>query len=216
MADESLWIWGNAIYGMYPIKTQKTIQHVIAEGMHVLILTVDGEVYAWGEHAVRPGDTILKNNRTEIAEDWSSWYGTEAHRLQELTHVKEIALDPRGFFALARKEDGSIWIWGENTITNIPRAVPLTNVPIVKRSHESISVKSDGSFYLVDDQGKLWFIALIFTKNASSAHSFVRVETRICNHPFHEAVQEVSAGPYITLIRTVSGRVWMKGAGNDV
>lgn len=79
MADETLWIWGDSIYGLYPVKTPKTIQQVIAEGMRVLILTIDGEVYAWGDHAVRPGDPVFTKDRAEMAEDWSSWYGTEAH-----------------------------------------------------------------------------------------------------------------------------------------
>jgi len=75
---------------------------VAAGATHSLALKANGEIYAWGINlAGQLGDNTLVGSLDPfpVAQDAISWVGTE----------------PGGQFTTARRSDGTLWSWGDNS-----------------------------------------------------------------------------------------------------
>jgi alpha-tubulin suppressor-like RCC1 family protein len=75
---------------------------VAAGGLHTFAAGANGEIYSWGSNASgQLGDGTTTGNLIPLPVDTDavSWVGTE----------------PGGQFTMARRSDGTLWAWGDNT-----------------------------------------------------------------------------------------------------
>ncbi len=156
MNDGSLWGAGNNTYLPLTVRSGKYSTHVavnipekpaaMATGFgHVMLLTENGEVYAWG----RNSEYQVGNGKRKHVQ--------EPYKL-DLQNIVQIACG--GKFSIALDAEGQLWGWGDNEHRNL---IPDTT------AHQKTPVKIDtgdidiayidacgGSIVLLDTDGVLW------------------------------------------------------------
>ncbi len=156
MEDGSLWGVGNNSYLPLTVKGSRHTTHVavsipekpvaMATGFgHVMLLTENGEVYAWG----RNSEYQVGNGKRKHVQ--------EPYKL-DLQNIVQIACG--GKFSIALDAEGQLWGWGDNEHRNL---VPDTT------AHQQTPVRIDtgdidiayidacgGSIVLLDTDGVLW------------------------------------------------------------
>lgn len=156
LEDGTLWGVGNNSYlpltlkeGTYTTHTAAKIPEApvaMATGFgHVMMLTENGEVYAWG----RNSHGQVGNGKTKkIAEPYKL----------PLENIVQIACG--GKFSLALDRDGQLWGWGDNEHhTLLPHTTENQKTP-VKIDTGDIAIASidacGASVVLLDTEGTLW------------------------------------------------------------
>ncbi len=97
---------------------------------HHLALKSDGSVWAWGS-----------NFYGELGLGFSSFFEAQPQRITGLVGVKQIRVSKNNSFAITN--DGSLWIWGQNT----------SNFPSDSFDSLSLPTRLDGMDQIVDIQG---------------------------------------------------------------
>ena len=94
------------VHGMGNIGFLTGIKSISGGYAHVLALTNDGKVYAWGDNANGElGNDSRKNDSVPVLVHGPNFTDT-------LTGITAIAAGQQ--FSLALKNDGTVWAWGEN------------------------------------------------------------------------------------------------------
>ena len=107
--DNSLWAWGNNLYGQLgdgtttdqinPIKIMDGVKSVSAGCGHTMVIKTDGSLWGWGLNALGQlgdGTTIDRHTPVKIMDGVVSVATGSAH-------------------TIALKADGSLWAWGDNS-----------------------------------------------------------------------------------------------------
>ncbi len=156
MQDGTLFGTGNNSYLSLAIKegyysTHKKLQlpatpAAMATGFgHVLLLTEEGTVYAWGRNG---NGQIGNGKRKNVQEPY----------LLPLENIVQIA--GGGKFSLALAEDGTLWGWGDNehhAISPSKETIIYTPVEIEYGDIQIASIDAcGGSVVLLDTAGTLW------------------------------------------------------------
>jgi alpha-tubulin suppressor-like RCC1 family protein/fibronectin type 3 domain-containing protein len=160
--DGTVWVWGDNTYGQLGDGTNNStnlpkllltiheIKAVAAGESHSLALKTDGTVWAWGQNSqlYQLGDGTVIDRNTPV-------------QVTGLYHVKGIAAARSHSIAL--KEDGTVWVWGMNSLgqlgdgTDISRSTPvkvpgLSNiVSIAAAGNFNIALRSDGTVWTWGD-----------------------------------------------------------------
>lgn len=123
---------------------EKPVQFALGFG-HVLMLTENGEVYAWG----RNSDGQVGNGKTGKTKD-----------PQKLSLENIVQIAAGGKFSLALDRDGQLWGWGDNKYHQLsPEKVPRILSPVrIDTGDIAIAfVDAQGSgVVLLDEQGTVW------------------------------------------------------------
>ena len=156
MEDGTLWGVGNNNYlpltkaaGSYSTHVAVNIPEkpvAMATGFgHVLLLTENGEVYAWG----RNGEYQVGNGKRKNVQ--------QPVKLA-LSNIVQIAAG--GKFSLALDADGQLWGWGDNEHNEIAPGKDKTITTPTKINTGDIDIAyidaCGGSVVLLDTQGVLW------------------------------------------------------------
>lgn len=156
MEDGTLWGVGNNNYlpltkpaGSFSTHVKVNIPEkpvAMATGFgHVLLLTENGEVYAWG----RNGEYQVGNGKRKNVQ--------QPVKLA-LSNIVQIAAG--GKFSLALDEDGQLWGWGDNEHNEIAPGKDKTITTPTKIDTGDIDIAyidaCGGSVVLLDTQGVLW------------------------------------------------------------
>lgn len=109
-----------------PIKIMDHVAHISASGATSLALKTDGTVWAWGNNSAGQ----VGKGEFPSADDYEpdTYYtgegpAFERDPIQILADVQTIALSEQGYYAVAVKNDGSLWGWGA---LPAPNRVPPT------------------------------------------------------------------------------------------
>lgn len=115
--------------GSIPLEIQGKVISIASGEKHVLALTSDGKVYAWGDNL----------------------YGQSSVPLEAKSQVVQIACGT--FHSLALKEDGTVVAWGSNLSRQLDIAtLGLSDVvKIAAGSGHSVALKSDGRVFVFGD-----------------------------------------------------------------
>ena len=156
MEDGTVWGVGNNSYlpltvseGTYTTHVRVNLPEapaVIAPGFgHVLALTENGEVYAWGRNSQgQVGDGTTKKRMTPVK--------------LNLKNIVQIVAG--GKFSLALDKDGQLWGWGDNefhTVSPSNEQFILTPQKIDTGSIDIAVIEACGaSVVLLDKEGTLW------------------------------------------------------------
>ena len=156
MEDGTLWGVGNNSYLPLTKASGKYSTHVavsitekpvaMASGFgHVLLLTENGEVYAWGRNSeYQVGNGKHKHVQTPVK--------------LGLTNIVQIAAG--GKFSIALDADGQLWGWGDNEHHAISpdKATHITTPTKIDTGDIDIAYidACGGSVVLLDTQGTLW------------------------------------------------------------
>lgn len=156
MEDGTLWGAGNNSYLPLTVKSGKYSTHVktnipekpiaMATGFgHVMLLTENGEVYAWG----RNSEYQVGNGNRKHAQ--------EPCKLP-LENIVQIACG--GKFSIALDADGQLWGWGDNEHFQLsPEKTTRIQTPIKIDTGDIDIAYIDacgGSIVLLDTEGTLW------------------------------------------------------------
>ena len=193
------------------------IVDVAAGSTHVLALTADGTVFAWGNAQAGQlgiGDLPIINFKTRVPD--TSYYLPFPSQVPGLTGVVSIAAGSK--FSLALLKDGSIRAWGENqygqlgdgTTENRLRPVAVTGIA------NAVAVSAGGLDYsaalLADGTVMTWGYG-----NGALGRPGIRqrsvnpIPTRV---PGVSGVTSIAAGAFQILALTGAGRVLSWGDGN--
>ena len=138
---------GSHRYAFAPIGTIAGARKVAVPeaGGHILVLTAEGRVWAWGDNR----NAQLGNGSASPQEGWAA--------VESLDNVSAIAAGT--LHSVALKSDGTVWTWGANhqgqlgdgTLTN--RATPAAALRL-----SDVSMIAAGSFFTVAlrSDGTVW------------------------------------------------------------
>ncbi|GAA3431427.1 RCC1 domain-containing protein [Kutzneria kofuensis] len=132
-------------YNPIPERVQILSSVKIVAISHGLALDNFGNVYAWGRNT---------NGRLGSGKSDESYIAKTPERIDALSHVTAIVGDERNGYAL--KSDGSVWVWGDNTIgqlgtgtsgrgSSVPVKVP--GLPTVKAIAGGLVLTADGAVW---------------------------------------------------------------------
>lgn len=165
-SDGTVWAWGMNWAGQLgdnstlnkhvPVQVTgvgNNITAIAAGGTFSLALALDGTVWAWGNNnSGQLGDGTTTQRLTPVQVDGGNFNGV-------------VAIACGGDHALAMKNDGTVWTWGNNvhgqlddgTTTNRSAPVQVTGlsgvVSIGAGAGHSFAVKSDGTLWI---KGVVW------------------------------------------------------------
>ena len=154
--DGSLWLWGgNSFEGsifVTPVKILDYVKEVSLGEDHGAAIKEDGSLWLWGWNFFgQLGDGTTVGGGTTVGKT----------PVKVLDHVKEVSLG--GGYSAAIKEDGSLWLWGDNRYgqlgdgTTVGKTTPIKILDHVKEvslgdGHSAV-IKGDGSLWLWGDNG---------------------------------------------------------------
>jgi hypothetical protein len=118
--DGTVWVWGSNESGQigngtntgnaqvpYQVTNLSDVEFIAAGGNHCLVLKSDGTVWGWGDNSRgQLGDNTITNHYAPIQVKGHSNVGY----LDDI-----IAIAAGTTHSLALKNDGTVWVWGENS-----------------------------------------------------------------------------------------------------
>jgi alpha-tubulin suppressor-like RCC1 family protein len=225
-SDGTVWTWGDNRYGQLGDGKQVTIDdyyagaHRAEPGMVVGLDNVtyvsagpinaaavkdDGTVWVWGANSPSLFGKAGENSAGPLAI-------TTPVQVKGLENVKEIKL---GYaHALALKNDGTVWAWGDNScgqlgvagkeFSNTPVMVPgLSNVTQISAGEEhSVALEGDGTVWTWghNKYGQLG--------DGTTSNSYSPVKVQL------PPIKAVSARGFNTMALDYNGTIWMWGNNN--
>ena len=208
--DGSLWMWGWNQYGQLgdgtteekhtPVKVMENVKMISLGELHSGAIKEDGSLWMWGyDQWGQLGDGTNDKVKDELTP------------VKVMEKVKSVSLGD--FYSGAIKEDGSLWMWGDNGYgqlgdgTNERKNIPvkiMENVKNVSFSDvHSGAIKEDGSLWMWGDNGYGQLGDGTNGTYAARKHSPVKVM---------ENVKGISLGNAHSGAITEDGNLWMWGA----
>jgi|GEM_PF-2566379 len=215
LSDGTVWAWGSNFYGKsgqantslkYPtpvrVGSLTNMTAIAACGQFSLALRQDGTVWSWGYNAAGElGDGTIVAQRSAPEE------------IQGLSSIQAIACG--NSHAVALKEDGTVWTWGDNwngqlgsadrsADYNRPVQVPsLTGVTAIGAGYFStIALKNDGTVWT-------WGYNAKGLGDGSNESRRNPVQVPIVG------VEEIHVGKQHTIVRKQDGTLWGWGNGDE-
>lgn len=209
----TLWMWGNNNYGqlgkgedyddeLTPAQVSgiSNVKQVCLGYDFTLALTKDGKVYGWG------------NNDKGQTGTGSTAYTVNTPTLV-MADVKCITASVGGYSAAAVKNDGTLWVWGQNdtgllqlgNVENQFRPVQLTAFDHVKKV-----AFGESHFAVLKEDGSLWMWGLNFQGQLSDA---VTVGISIPPTEIMTGIKDVFLGMNCTAVVKEDNSLWMFGNG---
>ena len=205
--DGSLYMWGNSFYGQVghgkrsncsePIKILNNVKS-ISIGYTCGAITEDGSLYMWGYNDCG----IIGNGKYPFKDDYYVCTPTKI-----LDHVKSVSIG--GYHSGAITEDGSLYMWGDNTygqIGNGTREICLKPTKILENvksvslgGYYSGAITEDGSLYMWGNNS--------YCQLGTGTEASCSEPTKILDH-----VKSVSFGNNSCGAITEDGSLYMWGA----
>ena len=155
--DGSLWMWGNNIYGQLgdgtttnslqpkQVSGMEDVKSVVTEINFTAAIKEDGSLWMWGD-----------NSYSQLGGGTTKEYSSIPKQVSGMDNVKTVVLGWQ--YTAAIKEDGSLWMWGNNehgqlgdgTTNEIsqPKKI-LDNVKTVElQTYYGAAIKEDGSLWM--------------------------------------------------------------------
>jgi alpha-tubulin suppressor-like RCC1 family protein len=210
--DGTVWAWGNNLWGVlgdgtYTGKSSPVQVHLckivaITVGLsHVVAVKNDGTVWTWGWNY----NGVLGDGRTESKRSIPG-------QVPGLTNIKSVAANG-AVHTLALKNDGSLWVWGDNGHGQLgngtfqhqftPIQLSITNIAAIGNSaHGSFAIQQDGrvrawGWNAADNLG-----IEIFNSYHAPSPLFIS--------QFND-VKAITGGHSHTLVQKNNGSVWSMG-----
>ena len=209
LADGGVLGWGANDKGQLGVGSQQAVssapqslrnlppvQALTAGVEHVLALTRDGKVFAWGRNA--EGQLGLGDNANRFS----------PIEIPGLSNVIAIAA---GFnFSMALTADGTVWAWGENTSSQLGDGTQLShNRPIQVPGLANVQriFATMGNGVAVDADGAVWasgYLPFSFAGDVHPPSVFRRV-------PLLDGAVQLAGGGQHIIFRKADGTVWVVG-----
>lgn len=212
--DGSLWVWGSNYYGQLgdgttkdkykPVKIMDNVIAVSASGEHTAAIKADGTLWTWG-----------KNNYGQLGN------GTTTNGIPKGSKPIKImdnaaAVSLGGFHSAAIKTDGSLWMWGWNSMGELGDyntgngASTIVNKP--RKVMDNVAAVSLGAFHsaAVKKDGTLW----MWGSNGSGQFGDGTKNNRKTLYKAMDDVVAISAGGYNMNALKKDGSLWTWG-GNE-
>jgi alpha-tubulin suppressor-like RCC1 family protein len=235
-SDGTVWAWGRNDYGKLGVPSLNTsatvyapVQSAISDVVqistgpsHSLALKSDGTVWAWGNNHWGQGANTNENGRPQRV-------GTLVPRFRNL-----IAVSGGEFISAAVKDDGTVWVWGNNNNglygdgTNIldnwesnkPRIIPGLNdvVQISAGVYHIAALKRDGTVWVwgTNPHGLCGTGTLRdFRFEIGSAINRDKLPCLSPNKVNISDVVEIKSSDYHIVARKRDGSVWVWGLNLD-
>ncbi|MBQ2669153.1 MAG: hypothetical protein IJG06_00045, partial [Clostridia bacterium] len=146
--SNKVYFWGNKVnYGTQRLATEitgfrdKKIISVAAGTGHVLALSSDGYVYAWGDNSVgQLGDNTVNSKNTLTAVTQVVGLAAENY----LYDIVQVAAE--GNTSAALRSDGAVFVWGDNSRGQLGQEIPERTyqiTPIQVRAGDTIGDEID-------------------------------------------------------------------------
>ena len=211
-SDGTVWTYGNNTYGQLGDGTTKDkddpVQVVLPEGVkakqiavgeeHTLVVTTDGEVYAFGT-----------NYNSALGIDELTAYSEVPVKL-ELENISKIAAS--NYQSIAITEDGNVYVWGQNTNGELGTG-SYNNVKVPTRLRDvadiiDVSLGNNHSI-LLDRNGKVFITGLnsfgqLGLEGESIVNTFKELE-------LEDLIGYISAGDKHTILLTTNGEIYTFG-----
>jgi len=160
--DDSLWMWGGDMYGLLggnshsnPVKMLDNIYYVHLEEDYIAVITDDCKLWMWGYDE----DGILGNGGGNTVDSFGNSIQTIPALIMD--QVSNIQIESASIFlfrALALKNDGSLWAWGESIGYGYDKFTPskvlddvLTSCVCTLSPLNTAVIRSDGSLWICGD-----------------------------------------------------------------
>lgn len=209
IADGSVLAWGANDSGQLGLGIQVHVAasprsltnlppaQALAAGMeHVLALTRDGKVFAWGRNA---------EGQLGLGDDQNRFSPVE---IPGLSNVVAIAAGLN--FSMALRDDGMVWAWGDNCCAQLGDGTQLSRnrpiqVPGLANVKKIYATHSNG--IAIDADGAVWasgYLPFSFAGDAHPPSVFRRV-------PLLDGAVQLAGGGQHILFRKADGTVWVVG-----
>jgi len=225
--DGTVWAWGGNMWGTLgdgsytnrwqPVQVNNLsgVIFITAGTEHCLALKSDGTVWSWGWNAagcLGDGSAVAKRST--------------AAPISALSGITAIAANG-SFHALALKNDGTVWTWGDNFYgqlgdgTFIEKSIPvqlasLTNIAAIGTGERhSFAMRTDGSLWAWgwNGNGQLGVdFTFSFSQNSPVNVTLLSGVKRIAGGSFHSLAQRIDGSVY-TMGNNVYGQL---GDGTNV
>jgi RCC1 and BTB domain-containing protein len=149
--------FGNGLNKMkiYEVLNELEIKIIKCGANHTLVLTSNGEVYAWGKNSDGEiGNGCYKDQLTPI-------------KLNDFNDEKVVMISCGGWHSMALTESGRVFSWGYNSIgqlrqgntinSNIPELIEMKEIKIIKIScglRHSLLLSNNGNIYTFGDNDR--------------------------------------------------------------
>jgi len=240
--QSTIYAWGNNIYGQIGDGTTTNvdkptavidrseldgsyIKQVIGGGYHTMVLTENGNVYAWGLNAqcqIGVGDTVNRLKPTLVATAGTPMAGKRI-----------VSIGAGRFHSLAVDDQGVAYAWGDNSAGQLgdgsytnrcnPIAVAVSgtpmagkNIDIIKSNSNSLTTialdKTEGRAYTWGDNwaGKLG-IGTTAVGNVTTPRAVVIAGTPMAGLGLEDVESETSA----TFFLSTTNRIFVVGTNRD-
>ena len=227
--DGTLWMWGSGGYGYGTLGTGNTTSYsspvqtvaggtnwaYVSCGEHVIATKTDGTLWTWGRNnqgQLGDGTTTNRSSPVQVG-NGTNWSYT----------IQPSSSGSSSFLSAAIKQDGSLWLWGNNGYgslgdnTTTDRSSPVqtvaggtnwTQVNLIQSN--VLATKSDGSLWGWGNNGS----GQLGNATGVNKSSPVQIVTGATNwSQLYKSFQPGSGGGAAAAIKT-DGTLWTWGVNN--
>ncbi len=208
-SDGTVWVVGYDTPHPTQVKTEdgtelKNIIKIAVGTNHVLALTKDGEVYAWGDNKYGQLGTNDKDSRTYatkvVGEGGSS----------TLKRIVDISAGETGSSAI--NEDGWVYVWGNGTNGENGNGTTTSNITPTKTTiNKGISISTGaGHNVALGQSGKVY----TWGKNGNGELGIGNTTNNTTVSSVTKRITEISASGHETLLKDVDKKLYACGQNN--